>query len=244
MERLSPTKVRIDTTDQAAFFEIAAYPYDARRLPVIAFDPAFRYVAAVGHVLRRYHDDDAWIREAAFRLDYGPITISGPAPAIDAVMRRITMAGTPAPVVLEFLYREADRISGVPFSTEGSHTMVGDELAQLLATDAAGDRLIAQHQSVIGEALNIWVNRNLHPDLTAEAEVTATLRGLRYEDKAMAPNAKRRSPIEAAKPAEPAWRRWIGDRVPSILHTPGAASGGAPLHPPVADPKGSDSSDS
>jgi len=189
MERLSPTKLRLDAADQAAFFEIAAYPYDARRLPVIAFDPAFRYVAAIGHVLRRYHDDDAWIREAAFRLDYGPITISGPTPAIDAVVRRITMAGTPAPVVLEFLYREADRISGVPFTTDDALTMVGDELEQLLAADAAGERLIEQHESVIAEALNIWVNRNLHPDLVTEAHVTATLRGLRYEDRAMAPNA-------------------------------------------------------
>lgn len=229
MERLSPTKLRIDAADQAAFFEIAAYPYDARRLPVIAFDPAFRYVAAIGHVVRRYHDDDAWIREAAFRLDYGPITVSGPAPAIDAVMRRIAAAGSPAPVVLEFLYREADRISGVPFSTEASLTIVGEDLARLLAADAAGDRLIEQHKSIMAEALNIWVSRNLHPDLRAEAEVDATLRGLRYEDQAMAPNAKRRSPIEAAKPAEPAWRRWIGDRLPSVLHTPDSGTVEAPI---------------
>ena len=223
MERLSPTKLRLDAADQAAFFEIAAYPYDARRLPVIAFDPAFRYVAAIGHLVRRYHDDDAWIREAAFRLDYGPITVSGPAHAIDAVVRRIAMAGTPAPVVLEFLYREADRLSGVPFTTEASLTIVGEDLERLLATDAASERLIEQHKSVIAEALNIWVSRNLHPDLKADAEVTATLRGLRYEDKAMAPNAKRRSPIEAAKPAEPAWRRWLGDRVPAVLHAPDGA---------------------
>jgi hypothetical protein len=219
MKRLSPTSLLIDGASWSSFMEVAAFPYDAQRLPVLGFDPAIRYVAAIGHLVRRLHDEDAWLREAAFRLDYGPMTLKAPAHVIDALARRIELHGIVPPVDLEFRYIESDRLTGEPIPVEAAVTLMGDDLARLLAADAAGPKIMADHQAVLADALNVWVGRNLHPDLRAEAELSTTLRAIVYEDRQLGPNARRRSPIEAPRGEEPSWKRWLGDRLPAVLRT-------------------------
>lgn len=130
-------------------------PYEAARMPARAFRPAEEYVAALGHILRARRDPQAWIREVAFELDLRELFLAGPPEALDAVAE-ILSERRPESVLpdhLTFLYRDLDFETDLPtYDPHGLRHMNAEDLADLLAADAATERIMAHHAALLDTA--------------------------------------------------------------------------------------------
>lgn len=184
------------------FFLDRICPYEASRMPARSFRPAEEYVAALGHLLRARLERDVWIREAAFELDLREIFLTGPVEALDSVEEIMTErrpGGSTLPDRLTFSYNDLDLESNFPiYDPHGLRHLNGDELADMLAADTAGERIIAHHTALIDTAIASFIAGWSGLPLRIVSSYEFTLLGLGY-DHGMASEAERRSVVEVGE---------------------------------------------
>lgn len=206
--RRMPEGLRLVGPETISFLERIT-PYEPSRFPARSFRPAEEYVAALGHLLRTRRESDAWIREVAFELDLHELFLTGSPETLDAVEEILSeqRPGSPIPERLTFLYQDLDLESDFPiYDPHGLRHLNADELADMLASDAAGTRIMAHHTALIDTALSTFIVGWSGLPLRVVANYEFRPLGLSY-DQGMVAEAARRSALE------------VGDRGRSRLRT-------------------------
>ena len=180
-----------------------ATPYDPRRMPAHNFAPAQRHVAALGHLIRRYHDPSAWIREASFAFNWTQLRVNGPADELDALvslieLHRSAAAEVPTPIV--FAYFELDAGNIPAYDSEKLRFLSGADLAVLAEADLTGDAIIAEHRELIRAGLPLFFGEHLSAHFFLDPVWSIETYGVRFDTEPYRVGVP--SPLERPTPNE------------------------------------------
>jgi hypothetical protein len=208
MRRLGPTIMTLSGGSLEAAVGIFSAPYDLHHPghhATVSFPPAVEYLKAMGHLLRAYVEDDAWVREMAFEFIISSMTFEAEPDALDDLTRLLGAPDEGGRLAdYAFDYRHADEDDVSRYDPRGLRVLRADRLAEILAFDAGpeGQHLFAVYQAAIDAGFGLFFAR-VDPRLRVlEVRYGIVIHGLGY-DSAMPAYRAKRSQIETAEPARP-----------------------------------------
>lgn len=206
MRRLSDDQLQLVGNDVECFID-ALTTYDPQRLPVEAFPPAERYIAALGYMLRTYLEPAAWVREAAFDLQVHAIHLQADPGVLEQILARMALARSDGGGPLHFRFADHDEADQPNYDPAELVTLGWDDLQRLFERDAAEEQIMEGRLSDIDASFATFVSDWIDLPLRITVQYNFEVHGLRY-DRLLARTPEKR-PNRETSSEEPGWNRGL-----------------------------------